>query len=147
MGSRDRCQTQDVEVRRLNSTYHIARIEAPTVPMSETEGSASGRTYPMLWAMMFTFFPFALFAIRAHSLSALVSMDPEGGTAATITSTPFSASASDIPRQYCKPRNAGPARRNSSKPRRPCARTILCFYRRRSSEGVVIRTLGTYRSF
>jgi hypothetical protein len=126
MGGRDRRQGQYLEVRRLDSTDHIARIKAAKA-LSDTWQDSARPTHPMLWAIMFTRFPWAFFAMRSHSLSALASMDPEGGTAATITSIPFSASASVIPLQYCKPRNAGPASRSSSKPNRPCASTILCF--------------------
>lgn len=76
-------------------------------------------------AMILTSFPFALADIFSANFAARASIDPDGGTAATITSIPFSASASVMPRQYWRPGNAGPANRSSSKPRRPCARTML----------------------
>ena len=51
------------------------------------------------YAIIFTSFPLAFLAILSASLSALASMEPEGGTAATITSTPLADKASVIPRQ------------------------------------------------
>jgi hypothetical protein len=81
----------------------------------------SGFTY----AIMLTCFPFAFSAMLAASFAARASTLPLGGTAATMTSMPFSASASVIPRQYCIPGRYCPARRNSLKPNKPCARMIV----------------------
>lgn len=78
--------------------------------------------------MMFTAFPCAFCAISLAKRAALASILPEAGTAATITSMPFSANASFIPLQYCIPGRNWPASRSSSKPRRPCASTTVCFY-------------------
>jgi len=80
------------------------------------------------YAMMLTCFPFALSAMLSASLADLASILPLGGTAATMTSMPLCASASVIPRQYCMPGIKCPASRNSSNPRRPCARTMVFFY-------------------
>jgi hypothetical protein len=71
------------------------------------------------YAMILTLFPCAFSAILSASLAALASMDPEGGTVAVMTSIPLRASASRIPRQYWIPGRFWPARRSSSKPKRP----------------------------
>lgn len=47
------------------------------------------RARRITYAMMLTSFPFAFSAILSANFSALASMEPEGGTAATITSTPL----------------------------------------------------------
>lgn len=49
--------------------------------------------------MMLTLFPFAFLSMTSASLAARASMDPDGGTAAVMTSTFFFANASVIPRQ------------------------------------------------
>jgi hypothetical protein len=51
------------------------------------------------YAIIFTSFPFAFAEIFCMSFSALASIDPEAGTAATITSMPFAFNASVIPLQ------------------------------------------------
>lgn len=97
------------------------------------------------YAMMLTAFPSAFWAMSSANRAALASMLPEGGTEATITSMPFSESASLMPLQYCIPGRNWPASRSSSKPRRPWARIRVCFY------GVVryrwtVRERSLYRS-
>lgn len=88
------------------------------------------------YAMIFTSLPCAFSAMLRASICALASILPDGGTEATITSMPFSDSASVIPRQYCIPGRKRPASRISSKPSSPCARINVCFYRRVRETGV-----------
>lgn len=76
---------------------------------------------------MFTFLPRAADAMVSASASARVSIDAEGGTEAVMTSTPFIAKASVMPRQYWTPGRRGPASRSSEKPSSPCARITGCF--------------------
>jgi hypothetical protein len=78
-----------------------------------------GSTY----AIILTSFPRAPSSISRANSSARASIDPDGGTVAMITSIPRAVSASLIPRQYWTPGRYRPAKRNSSNPSRPWART------------------------
>lgn len=71
-----------------------------TRPVKEsTKTKAPETKRNITYAMMFTSFPLAFLAILSASLSALASIEPEGGTAATITSMPLADKASVMPRQ------------------------------------------------
>ena len=97
----------------LVRSYHAVSAE-----MSVICYMCSTRSYRP-YAIIFTCFPLAFAAMRSASFADLASMLPLGGTAATMTSMPLRASASVIPRQYCRPGIYCPASRSSSKPRSP----------------------------
>lgn len=79
------------------------------------------------YAIILTSFPWAPASIFRANCSARASIELDGGTVAVITSMPRAVSASLIPRQYWTPGRYGPARRSSSNPSKPWARTTGYF--------------------
>lgn len=140
MWSGNGSQRQYFELVWPQMADHVSRIKTTNIFVRPWEFTTLGHvSHPMLclhsrirksaaafkprrrsaYAMILTSFPRAPISISRANSSARSSIEPDGGTVAVMTSVPCSSSASLIPRQYWTPGKNRPARRNSSKPRRP----------------------------